>query len=62
MTTSYLPLCAGQLLLLPPSVNEWLQQGHLTYFISETAGTLDLGAFHKRYARVAHALNRSTRP
>lgn len=51
MTTSYLPYAPGQLLLLPPSVNEWLPQGHLAYFISDTVDTLDLGAFHQRYAQ-----------
>jgi transposase len=39
------------LLLLPPTVNEWLPQGHLAYFISDTVDTLDLGAFHQRYAQ-----------
>lgn len=51
MTTSYLPYTPGQLLLLPPTVNEWLPQGHLAYFISDTVDTLDLGAFHQRYAQ-----------
>lgn len=51
MLTSYLPYAPGQLLLLPPSVNEWLPQGHLAYFISNTVDTLDLGAFHQRYAQ-----------
>jgi transposase len=32
-------------------VNEWLPQGHLAYFISDTVDTLDLGAFHQRYAQ-----------
>lgn len=48
---SYLPYAPEQLLLLPPSVNEWLPQGHLAYFISDTVDTLDLGAFHQRYAQ-----------
>lgn len=48
---SYLPYTPGQLLLLPPTVNEWLPQGHLAYFISDTVDTLDLGAFHQCYAQ-----------
>ena len=51
MLMSYLPYTPGQLLLLPPAVNEWLPQGHLAYFISDTVDTLDLGAFHQRYAQ-----------
>lgn len=50
MPTSYLPYTPGQSLLLPPSVDEWLPQGHLAYFISDTVEQLDLSAFHARYA------------
>jgi transposase len=50
MATSYLPYAPGQALLLPPSVEEWLPQGHLAYFISDTVDSLDLSAFHARYA------------
>jgi transposase len=50
MPTSYLPYMPGQSLLLPPSVDEWLPQGHLAYFISDTVDQLDLSAFHARYA------------
>lgn len=50
MPTSYLPYTPGQSLLLPPSVDEWLPQGHLAYYISDTVDQLDLSAFHARYA------------
>lgn len=50
MTTSYLPYTPGQSLLLAPSLDEWLPQGHLAYFISDTVDALDLNAFHARYA------------
>ena len=50
MTTSYLPYAPGQTLLLPPSVDEWLPAGHLAYFIGDTVDSLDLSAFHARYA------------
>jgi len=36
--------------LLPPALQEWLPEGHLAHFISDTVDTLDLGAFHARYA------------
>lgn len=50
MPTSYLPYQPSQDLLLPPSLSEWLPSGHLAYFISDTVDSLDLSAFHARYA------------
>jgi transposase len=50
MTTSYVPYAPNQALLLPPSLQEWLPDGHLAYFISDTVDALDLSAFHERYA------------
>ena len=51
MTTSYLPYAPGQSLLLPPALEDWLPDGHLAYFISDTVDALDLSAFHARYAK-----------
>lgn len=51
MAISYLPYAPNQSLLLPPSVDEWLPEGHLAYYISDTVDTLDLSAFHARYAK-----------
>src|SRR5580700_6342222 len=50
MTTSYLPYDPQQQMLLPQALQEWLPEGHLAYFISDTVDTLDLSAFHARYA------------
>lgn len=50
MTTSYLPYEPKQQQLLPSALQDWLPEGHLAYFISDTIDTLDLGAFHARYA------------
>jgi transposase len=50
MTTSYLPYDPQQQFLLPPALEEWLPEGHLAYFISDTVDLLDLNAFHVRYA------------
>lgn len=50
MTTSYLPYAPGQQLLLPAALQDWLPEGHLAYYISDTIDSLDLGAFHARYA------------
>lgn len=50
MTTSYVRYTPDQVLLLPPSLQEWLPEGHLAYFISDSVDALDLSAFHERYA------------
>jgi transposase len=51
MPASYLPYEPDQDFLLPPSLREWLPQGHLAYFIGDTVDTLDLAAFHARYEK-----------
>jgi len=49
MPTTYRPYEPDQLLLLPPSLKEWLPEGHLAWFISDAIDTLDLTRFHARY-------------
>jgi len=49
MTTSYRRYAPDQDLLLPPSLKDWLPEGHLAYFISDTVDALDLSAFYARY-------------
>lgn len=51
MTASYLPYDPEQMFLLPPALQEWLPDGHLAHFIGDTVDTLDLSAFHARYAK-----------
>jgi len=50
MTTSYLPYEPRQQQLLPAALQDWLPEGHLAYYISDTIDSLDLSAFHARYA------------
>ncbi|HEX8954771.1 MAG TPA: IS1182 family transposase [Burkholderiaceae bacterium] len=50
MTTSYLPYDPQQQMLLPHALQDWLPEGHLAYYISDTVDSLDLSAFHARYA------------
>ena len=38
-------------MLLPAALQDWLPEGHLAYFISDTIDSLDLSAFHARYAQ-----------
>ena len=49
MGTGYRPYQPQQTLLLPPSLKEWLPEGHLAYFIAETVDLMDLSAFHQHY-------------
>ena len=49
MAANYLPYEPQQMLLLPEAIQDWLPEGHLAHFISDTVDTLDLGAFHARY-------------
>lgn len=51
MPASYLPYLPDQDFLLPHSMREWLPEGHLAYFINDTVDSLDLRAFHARYAK-----------
>lgn len=39
----------GQLLLLPPDLRDWLEEGHLAYFILDVVETLDLSEIYASY-------------
>ncbi len=45
---AYLP---EQKLLLPPSLQDWLPQSHLVYFVSDVVDQLDLSAIEKVYEK-----------
>jgi transposase len=51
MPASYLPYDPQQQRLLPDALQDWLPEGHLAYFISDSVDSLDLSAFHSRYAK-----------
>lgn len=38
-----------QLLLMPTSMQEWLEEGHLAWFLIDVVATLDLSALHARH-------------
>jgi transposase len=50
MTASYIAYHPEQQQLLPHALQDWLPQGHLAYFLSDTVDSLNLSAFHARYA------------
>jgi transposase len=49
MPTTFKPYAPDQELLLPPSLQEWLPDGHLAYFISDVVDELDLSDFYALY-------------
>lgn len=51
MSTSYVPYHPEQQHLLPNALQDWLPEGHLAYCIGDTVDSLDLSAFHARYAK-----------
>jgi len=53
MAASYRRDTPGQELLLPPSLHDWLPEGHLAYFIADVAGQLDPSRREQRAERVA---------
>ena len=46
---TFRPYQPDQLLLLPPSIQEWLPEHHLARFVSEVMDELDLSAIEERY-------------
>jgi len=46
---TFRPYQPDQMLLLPPSIEEWLPEGHLSRFVREVVATLDLTAIEASY-------------
>jgi transposase len=49
MPSNYRAYQPEQSYLLPPSLRDWLPEGHLAFFISEVVDEMDLGAFYRRH-------------
>jgi transposase/IS5 family transposase len=49
MPREFRPYEPDQGLLLPPSLRDWLPEGHLAFFISDAIDAMDLSAFDARY-------------
>jgi transposase len=48
-TTRFLPYTPGQMFLLPPDLRDWLEEGHLAYFILDVVEELDLSEIYASY-------------
>ena len=51
MGKTYRPYLPEQDLLLPPSLRDWLPEGHLAYFVSDLIDAIDLGEIEAYYER-----------
>lgn len=51
MPKGYRPYLPEQDLLLPPSLREWLPEGHLAYYVSDIVDQLNLSAIHAVYEK-----------
>jgi transposase len=49
MTQNFLSCDREQELLLPPSLRDWLPEGHLAWFVLETIEEIDLAAIYRAY-------------
>jgi len=49
MQKTYLPYDQDQLLLIPPSIREWVEPGDLAHLIDDVVECLDLGAIEAVY-------------
>src|SRR5919198_612093 len=59
MAQNFLACDRDQELLLPPSLREWVPEGHLVWFVIDAVAALDLSAFYAAYrdngqGRAAH--------
>lgn len=50
MKEKFRPYEPDEAYLFPPSPKEWLPEGHLAYFISETVDELDMSEFIDEYS------------
>ena len=50
---TFRPYEPNQMMLLPPSMNEWLPEGHLAYFVRDVVSHLDLSGIYESYTHDA---------
>src|ERR687885_1835103 len=54
MAQNFVACNRDQELLLPPSLHEWLPEGHLAWFVIDAVAALDLRAFYAAYRADGH--------
>ncbi len=61
MAQNFVACDRDQELLLPPSLREWLPEGHLAWFVIDAVDRLDLTAFYGAYRLDGRAARRTSR-
>jgi transposase len=51
MAKTYRPYCPDQLFLLPPSLQDWLPENHLVYFVGDVVDQMDLSDIESYYEK-----------
>src|SRR3954449_6213781 len=54
MPANFIACDRDQELLLPPSLREWLPEGHLAWFVIDAVAQMDLDAFYAAYRADGH--------
>lgn len=49
MAYNFIPVDREQIYLMPPSLQEWLPEGHLAWFVLDAVEQMDMEPFHRRY-------------
>ena len=52
MGQNFFPDTVNQTLLFPPSLHDWLPDGHLARFLEDVVGALDLSSIYASYAEM----------
>ena len=50
MGQNFLPDTVNQILMFPPSLHDWVPEGHLARFLADVVSALDLGAVYASYS------------
>lgn len=61
MAQNFIACDREQELLLPPSLREWLPEGHFAWFVLDAVEKMDLSAFYAPIARTATGGRRTIR-
>jgi transposase len=51
MGQNFIAADRDQVFLMPPDLRDWLESGHLAWFVLDAVGELDLAVFYARYRR-----------
>src|SRR3954470_23545494 len=54
MAARFIGVDREQVFLLPPSVRDWVPEGHLVWTVLDAVGELDLSAFYGAYRAAGH--------